>query len=244
MGIGLAAVVATRMESVFNFLQIRLLVGVGGGVPSAGTDVRLGDVVISQPQNGYGGVVQYDFGKARVDGDFQRTSFLNAPPRILLDAITTLRTRIIRQKSQIWGHLAAFGPLQDFSREKAGPDILFHAESTHTHGATTCESCDRGRIIHRAERPDQNPIIHYGTIASGNQVIKDAIARDRRSKNLGGVLCFEMEAAGLMNDFPCIVIRGICDYALTHTKIRPGSHMLLQLRQHVQRSYYRLSNPG
>jgi hypothetical protein len=25
-----------------------------------------------------------------------------------------------------------------------------------------------------------------------------------------------MEAAGLMNDFPCLVIRGICDYADTH----------------------------
>ncbi|PKK43582.1 hypothetical protein CI102_11172 [Trichoderma harzianum] len=29
----------------------------------------------------------------------------------------------------------------------------------------------------------------------------------------GNVLCVEMEAAGLMNNFPCIVIRGICDYA-------------------------------
>jgi nucleoside phosphorylase len=31
-----------------------------------------------------------------------------------------------------------------------------------------------------------------------------------------GALCFEMEAAGLMQDFPCIVIRGICDYADSH----------------------------
>lgn len=29
-------------------------------------------------------------------------------------------------------------------------------------------------------------------------------------------MCFEMEAAGLMNDFPCLVIRGICDYADSH----------------------------
>ncbi len=27
---------------------------------------------------------------------------------------------------------------------------------------------------------------------------------------------FEMEAAGLMNEFPCLVIRGICDYADSH----------------------------
>jgi len=30
------------------------------------------------------------------------------------------------------------------------------------------------------------------------------------------VLCFEMEAAGLMDNFPCLVVRGICDYADSH----------------------------
>jgi hypothetical protein len=33
---------------------------------------------------------------------------------------------------------------------------------------------------------------------------------------LGGILCFEMEAAGLMNNFQCLIIRGICDYADSH----------------------------
>ena len=35
-----------------------------------------------------------------------------------------------------------------------------------------------------------------------------------------GVLCVEMEAAGLMDDFPCLVIRGICDYADSHKNKR------------------------
>jgi nucleoside phosphorylase len=30
------------------------------------------------------------------------------------------------------------------------------------------------------------------------------------------MLCFEMEAAGLINRFLCLVIRGICDYSDTH----------------------------
>jgi nucleoside phosphorylase len=56
--------------------------------------------------------------------------------------------------------------------------------------------------------------VHYGLIASGNQVIKDAKFRDKLNKDLGGdVLCVEMETAGLANDFPCVAIRGICDYA-------------------------------
>ncbi|KAF3189894.1 hypothetical protein TWF788_009881 [Orbilia oligospora] len=56
--------------------------------------------------------------------------------------------------------------------------------------------------------------VHYGLIASGNSVIKSAEHRDMLNEQFGGkLLCVEMEAAGLMNDFPCLVIRGICDYA-------------------------------
>lgn len=60
--------------------------------------------------------------------------------------------------------------------------------------------------------------MHYGLIASGNRVMKDGIERDRLSLSLGGVICFEMEAAGVMmvDDFECIVIRGISDYADSH----------------------------
>jgi len=56
-------------------------------------------------------------------------------------------------------------------------------------------------------------VADHGTVASGNQVIRDGATRDRISLEFSGVLCFEMEAAGLINSFPCLVIRGICDYA-------------------------------
>lgn len=69
----------------------------------------------------------------------------------------------------------------------------------------------------RPPRSSNNPLVHYGLIASGNQVIKDSLMRDRVVGDLGGeIMCFEMEAAGLMNDFKCLVIRGICDYADSH----------------------------
>lgn len=45
--------------------------------------------------------------------------------------------------------------------------------------------------------------------------MKDATIRDTVAKEKG-VMCFEMEAAGLMNHFPCLVIRGICDYSDSH----------------------------
>src|SRR6202020_3170166 len=54
-----------------------------------------------------------------------------------------------------------------------------------------------------------------GLISSGNMVMKLGGIRDKLGQELG-ILCFEMEAAGLMDNFPCLVIRGICDYSDTH----------------------------
>jgi nucleoside phosphorylase len=45
--------------------------------------------------------------------------------------------------------------------------------------------------------------------------MKDGRTRDQLAGELG-ILCFEMEAAGLVDTFPCLVIRGICDYADSH----------------------------
>ena len=111
-------------------------------------------------------------------------------------------------------YLSKLAALPEFGREAAGSDVLFEAEYSHEGGAT-CRRCDQDRLVVREARR-QEVVVHYGTIASGNQVIKTAAERDRLSALLGGVLCFEMEAAGLMNSFPCLVIRGVCDYADSH----------------------------
>ncbi|KAF4158277.1 hypothetical protein CNMCM6936_005011 [Aspergillus lentulus] len=80
-------------------------------------------------------------------------------------------------------------------------------------GAEQVASRARDELVRTRGRPG-NTRVHYGLIASGNQVVKDAELRDSLDESLGGdVLCIEMEAAGLMNGFPCVVIRGICDYA-------------------------------
>ena len=100
-------------------------------------------------------------------------------------------------------------------------DQLFEASYEHRDAGTTCAQCDIGRLVHRGPRPRDTPHIHYGLIASGNQVIRDAKTRDLLRARLwdeegGEILCFEMEAAGVMNSFPCLVIRGISDYTDTH----------------------------
>ncbi|KAH0558830.1 hypothetical protein GP486_004529 [Trichoglossum hirsutum] len=191
-----AASAAVQMKSSFNAIRFGLMVGIGGSVLSTESDIRLGDVVISQSFNQNGGVVQYDFGMTTSSG-FIRTGFLNAPPTILLNALSIL---------------------PEFNRNKAGSDILFEATYKHVGGAE-CEECSRLRIVDRQPRGEEI-MIHYGTIASGNQVMQDSAIRDRLSSELGGVLCFDMEAAGLMNNFPCLVVRGICDYADSHKNKR------------------------
>jgi nucleoside phosphorylase len=70
--------------------------------------------------------------------------------------------------------------------------------------------------VEQDPRKSEEIFIHYSTIASGNQVMRDGVTRDKLSSELGGVLCFKMEAAGLVNSFQCLIIRGICDYADSH----------------------------
>lgn len=217
-GTNSAAAVAMQMKSTFPAIRFGLMVGIGGGVPRKEVDIRLGDIVVSQPGNGHGGVVQYDFGKS-TPGRFERTGFLNAPPTVLLAAVTKLRSNLDRGRSSLSAHLSRLDNIPKFGRIQAGSDVLF--EATYKHGGeNNCASCASARKISREERAHDTPMIHYGTIASGNQVMRDGVERDKISSEFKGVLCFEMEAAGLMNNFPCLVIRGICDYADSHKNKR------------------------
>lgn len=97
-------------------------------------------------------------------------------------------------------------------------DRLFESQFAHLNPHTNCgEICDSSKLICWLKRTDEedDPAIHYGLIVSGNKVIKDTIFRDKLAAE-EDVLYFEIETAGLMNHFPCLVIRSICDYADSH----------------------------
>lgn len=231
LGTSSAATVATQMVGTFPSIKIGLMVGIGGGIPPK---VRLGDVVVSTPVGQFPGVVQWDFGKAKEGGNFERTGALNNPPTSLLTALAKLETEheltgpkipeYLDELKQNWPRLAP-----KYLRSDSLEDVLFKADYSHVNEGTdcgaipnnddgddeeSCQFCDRAKVVKRKPRDMR---IHYGLIASGNQVIKDATFRDKLNKDLGGnVLCVEMEAAGLMDNFPCIVLRGICDYADSH----------------------------
>jgi nucleoside phosphorylase len=233
IGTNSAAVVAAQMLDTFPNIRIGLMVGIGGGIPSK---VRLGDVVVSSPSGEYSGVVQWDFGKSTQIGErgkFERTGSLDTPPRLLLTALTKLETNNELYGSKISENLTKMlkrhpSLRAKYSRSESFEDVVFKADYPHKKTANTdddhearsdsCQSCDKTKTVHRPPRASRDSVVHYGLIASGNQVIKNAQHRNMLNSDLGGqVLCVEMEAAGLMNSFPCLVIRGICDYVSERT---------------------------
>ncbi|KAK3898311.1 hypothetical protein C8A05DRAFT_47327 [Staphylotrichum tortipilum] len=109
-----------------------------------------------------------------------------------------------------------------YKRPPPERDRLYKADIVHPlHPPDGCHvECgnDEALLVVRDARDeeDDDPTIHYGLVASASQLMKDARFRDKLADDKG-VLCFEMEAAGLMNHFSCLVIRGICDYSDSHT---------------------------
>jgi nucleoside phosphorylase len=218
MGNGPAAIVTVNMRRSF-LIKFGLMVGVGGGVWSKENDIRLGDIVVSQPTGAHGGVVQWDFGKTRKDGKFQRTGSLDKPPSVLLHALRELKTFDLTDGVNVKGSLLLMVRNkphmgQTYLYQGADHDQLFEATYDHE-GDETCDECDPKLIVQRPARNDSAPRIHYGNIASGNEVMKHGTTRDRIAKG-EGVICFEIEAAGLIDSFRCLVVRGICDYADSH----------------------------
>jgi hypothetical protein len=188
-------------------------------VPSDKHDIHLGDVVISMPDGQHGGIVQYGLGKDTNDG-FQLKGFLSPPPSILRNAVGIMKSDHLLNENRVNEFLSAMvrkgQSLSVYEHLSDEPDILFEADYPHVSNNSTCKNCDRAKIVNRPSRKFEGPVIHYGLIASGDRVMKSAIKRNKATHDLGNVLCFEIEAAGIATEFSCIVIRGISDYADSH----------------------------
>lgn len=233
-----AAGVVTHLLHSFPNVRIGLLVGIGGGAPSSNSDIRLGDVVVSTPPSNGGAVLRYDYGKDIQDNEYKITGFLAPPQQALLTATAAIESHHYRGNgihSQIEQTIQGVPKLEKlFGRPNLSTDRLFLPHFTHMDSEKSCEdACLRNDCLgndddvmdidpseklakfpRRSNRAG-DPEIHYGVIASANTLMKNAERRDELAQR-HGVLCFEMEASGVMNHFPCIVIRGICDYSDTH----------------------------
>ncbi|KAF6803200.1 Ankyrin repeat domain-containing protein 50-like protein 3 [Colletotrichum sojae] len=165
-----AATVAKDLLRSFRSIRFGLMVGICGGAPSEEQDIRLGDVIISQPAGTNGGVIQYGRGKALLEGGFERVGSLNAPPQILLTALSGLQANHLCEQNHVPQFLSDFALRNPkmkarFGNQGTANDVLFSAEYDHRDSRPTCDGCDDAQTIRRTTRDDMDPVIHYGTKA-------------------------------------------------------------------------------
>jgi nucleoside phosphorylase len=223
--------VLTNLRRTFQSIRACLMVGVGAGVPGRGADIRLGDVVVGVR------VMPYELGKVGVGGQIQQTNSWLMPGLSLGNLLSTIRAKHERAPSRVPSIIRdRFPPQLGYTRPDQ-PDRLFSASYEHVEMSVSeegeqgdgshsdqhvetgvldpCEKCDGSKVLQRPARNSTTPHIHYGAIGSGDKLMKNGKERDDQARKLD-VICFEMEAAGLMSVMPCLPIRGICDYADSH----------------------------
>ena len=218
MGKAAAASVASHCKASFPHITLGLVVGICGVVPfRAEEEIILGDVIISE------GVVQIDFGRIMPPG-FQRKDTLldnlgrpNAQIRGMLAKLKGLRGRE-QLNSHIANHLGTLRSNLLLAANYPGKshDKLFSLRCGHLDGGQTCDQDGCKLLVPRhrlqADQADPQPVVHFGLFASGDSVVKSEEDRDRISRD-EGVIAFEMESAGTWDSFPCVAIKGACDYA-------------------------------
>ncbi|KAL3470168.1 nucleoside phosphorylase domain-containing protein [Aspergillus californicus] len=215
-----AVSVVLQLLKDFKSIKFGLSVGIGSGMPGEADDIRLGDIVVGVSRGIHGGAVQFDKRKLHSGERFERTGTTNKPPMVLLDAVNRLRSLHLLEVpniSQIMQEmLIRFPRTRDSGCFHPGvvEDRLFRPGYKHQIGGT-CSGCNAAYLVKRTPRPNTDPQIHYGTIGSSSHTIHDGRARDALKQEFG-LLCVDKDAAALMNEFPCLAIRGISDYADSH----------------------------
>jgi nucleoside phosphorylase len=223
IGIGSAASVASCCKISFPNITLALVVGVCGIVPSGlGEGERvLGDVVISD------GVVLYHFGE-QMAGYFERKDTVNdsigrpnSEIRATLAKLKGLRGRK-RLNNLMAQHIGVLQQEPLLAAHYPGKihDTLFEASYKHADKDIPCNQsgCNGGIVVRQRLLPSRNdplPIVHFGLVASGDCVMKSGEDRDKIAQR-EGVIAFEMEGGGAWDSFPCLVIKGACDYADGH----------------------------
>lgn len=218
MGKSNAASVASNCRATFPNMKLAIVVGVCGIAPLVdGDKIVLGDVIVSD------GIIQYDLGRQFPDRFAPKDTLLdshgrpNIEIRGFLNKLKGVEGREALQKG-ISGYLHTLQqrPKLKASYPKAQSDILFEATYEHLDEKLTCrEAGCSDEHISRVVKDTPEPTVHFGLFASGDTVMKSATHRDRIAHRYG-VLGFEMEGAGVWDIFPCVVIKGACDYADSH----------------------------
>ncbi|KAL4781260.1 hypothetical protein BJX76DRAFT_360039, partial [Aspergillus varians] len=241
MGKGSAAAVAASLNVSYASIELALVVGICGGAPWSpeSQEIFLGDVIISDS------VIEYDFGRQYPGGFLRKPGVkdtLGRPSREIRSLLNGLRARNARielqsQTQQYLRVLQQSGPTWS---QPGVSDLLFRASYLHKHyshssparcsclgsNSQICDEamgqdcdrlhCDSGQQIRCREISEAlRTSIYIGSVASGDTVMKSGQHRDEIAKR-EKVIGFDMEGAGVWDNVPCIIIKGVCDYADSH----------------------------
>ncbi|KAF4442948.1 MTA/SAH nucleosidase [Fusarium austroafricanum] len=197
-----SATAASNLRSSYPNIRLAILVGVCGGIPLIGQErVCLGDVVISDT------MVQYDFGR-QIDHEFirKKTSDGNSgsAPRDVVNLIDTLKTffgrrRLLKRTKVFIGELEVAAASNGQAGRYRKPDDVVDGQIL-------------GNQVDEDTSKVPSPVIHFGPMASGDTVMHSAERRDHIVKG-EGVIAFEMEGAGIWQELPCIVVKGVADFS-------------------------------
>ncbi|KAF4447039.1 hypothetical protein FALBO_16995, partial [Fusarium albosuccineum] len=223
MGKANAAAVASNCRTSFPNIKLALVVGVCGVVPFGPDDkeIILGDVVVSD------GVIQYDFGRRLPTGFSIKDGPLDSLGRLSPEIRGVLmKLKTFQSQEQLRGRMAGYlgalcrKPQVCAAYPGAANDKLFEASYHHAEDQKSCEQLGcSGKLVPRNRLKeagaDPAPAVHIGLVASGDSVMKSGEDRDRIAA-AESIIAFEMEGAGVWDIFPCVVIKGACDYADSH----------------------------
>jgi nucleoside phosphorylase len=225
MGKASAAAAAANCRVSFPNIRLAVVVGVCGVAPFEpdGSEIVLGDVIISD------GVIQYDLGRRFPERFMRKDTLLDSlgrPTAEIRSILAKLKGGQSREslQSKLAGYMDILGENSKPETRYPGAsrDRLFEATYRHISDGESCDICGcDGPLVSRSRltQDSPRPIVHFGLIASGDTVMKSGEDRDT-AVSQDEVIAFEMEAAGVWDAFPCVVIKGACDYADSHkTKV-------------------------
>ncbi|PYH64519.1 tetratricopeptide repeat domain protein [Aspergillus vadensis CBS 113365] len=138
-------------------LQLGLLVGIAGGIPSPGSDMRLGDVAVAVPEGDRPGVVGYDLGKAVEDDGYELKHWQNSTHPLLRSVINLLRAR---NGLRFRRHLQVLDTLSEFRRPEPG-DI----DTTDAHPKVHYATILSGNTVVKSRAKRERLRSLYGGIA-------------------------------------------------------------------------------
>ena len=216
------------LRPIFPNLKIYLFVGIGGGVPCHPQpedplkDVRLGDVVVGWPEDWAApAVIQHDLLRRLPGHRTQLARPLNQPKRELYKALIPILCDDGTDEQTCFADNLRMLESREpkFKYPGRDKDVLYKANYEHPSTEDwprNCNKCSPSELVTRVPRQTDDLVFHRSTILSGDTLVMDALERDRLSVEHYNAKCIEMEAAGVMNDAQCLVIRGISDYADSH----------------------------